>query len=122
MTEKPYVPGWLREFYAAVDGHDPSAIARFADDMELSFGNHPVAQGRDAALRTLATASQAFTATQHEFRHVWQVGDATICEFSATYTLTGGATVTMPTAVVIERRGEQFARMRMYLDEGALSA
>ena len=116
-------PDWLREHYARVDANDFAyVLARFSEDVEVRFGNRPVAVGKQAVRELLAGVHRSFESSRHRFANVWQQGDTTLIQFEVTYTLRDGATVRMGTFTVLVREGGMITAMRVYIDEGPLRA
>ena len=71
MSGEAGVPDWLREHYARVDANDFAyVLGRFADSIEVRFGNRPPAVGREAARELLADVHRAFASSQHRFRSI----------------------------------------------------
>jgi hypothetical protein len=91
-----------------------------ASDIVVQFAARPVAVGREAAAATMGAFHRSFRRVSHRFLNVWTMPDCVICEFSATYELHGGSTLTMPSLTVLAPDGEQVAEMRVYLDESPL--
>ena len=115
------VPDWLREHYARVDANDFAyVLGKFADLIEVRFGNRPPALGREAARELLADVHRAFESSHHRFGGVWQQGSTTLVQFDVTYTLHDGSTVPMGTFTVLEREAGLITSMRVYIDEGPL--
>lgn len=114
-------PGWVRDFYAAVDGGDArGALARMAPDVRVQVAARPMAYGRAAAGATLAAFHRSFATVTHHITNVWAAGDTVICEFTATYRLHDGRRLALPTLTVLRCAGGLIAEMRVYVDEGAL--
>ena len=121
MTADVPVPNWVREYYELVDANDfAGCAARFADDIEVQFASRPVAQGKEAAGRTLAAAHEPWVSVSHHIRHLWQVDGRTLIAFAATYDLKAGGTKTIPSFTVLRRRGDLISHLHVYLDEGSL--
>lgn len=115
-------PAWVTEYYALVDANDGAgALARLAPDVRLRVASRPGVKGRDAAAETLRSFHHGFASVSHEIHNVWQAGDTTICEFTATYLMHDGSRRPLPSLTVIRRDGEAIIEMRIYLDEGSLT-
>jgi hypothetical protein len=115
-------PDWVVDMYTEVDANNgPAVLARFAPGIELQFGARPVVTGVEEARRTLAAVHENFLRVSHSYRNVWQLGDTTVCEFVATYSLPDGRELPLPTLTVLRRDGDgRIAGMRVYMDEGPL--
>ena len=123
MIDQARVPGWLREHYGWVDANEfASVLARFADDVEVRFGNRAPVTGRAAAAAVLADVHRAFESSRHLFTNVWEQGATTLVEFDVAYRLRDGSTVRMETFTVLERADGLITSMRVYIDEGPLRA
>ena len=121
MSDEARVPDWLREHYARVDANDFAyVLGRFADSIEVRFGNRPPAVGREAARELLADVHRAFASSQHRFANVWPQGSTTLVQFDVTYTRHDGSRVPMGTFTVLEREAGLITSMRVYIDEGPL--
>lgn len=97
-------------------------LGKFADQVQVRFGNRPPATGKVAARELLADVHRAFESSRHRFANVWQQGRTTLVQFDVTYTLHGGSTVPMGTFTVLEREDGRITSMRVYIDEAPLRA
>lgn len=114
-------PDWLREHYERVDANDFAYLGeRFADDIEVRFGNRPMASGKQAVGATLADVHAPFERSLHRFVDIWQQGHATLIAFDVTYFMKDGSEVRLETFTILERRDELIKRMKVYIDEGPL--
>ena len=121
MSVEVQVPDWLREHYARVDANDFAyVLGKFADSIEVRFGNRPPAVGREAARQLLADVHRAFESSDHRFSNVWEQGRTTLVQFDVTYSLHDGSRVPMGTFTVLEREGGLITSMRVYIDEAPL--
>jgi ketosteroid isomerase-like protein len=116
-----FVPAWLREHYEAVDANDFAKVGeRFAEDVEVRFGNRPPALGREAAARTLADVHAPFRHSFHRFLDVWEQGHRTLIAFDVSYEMNDGSEVRIETFTILDTQEGLIKRMRVYIDEGAL--
>lgn len=115
------VTPWLREHYAAVDANEFEKVgARFADEIEVRFGNRPPARGREQVAATLADVHAPFRNSVHRFLDVWEQGHRTLIAFEVDYHLNDGSEVTIETFTILDLQDGLIKRMRVYIDEGAL--
>jgi ketosteroid isomerase-like protein len=114
-------PDWLREHYERVDANDFASLGeRFAEDIEVRFGNRPVAKGKQAVSATLADVHRPFRHSLHRFVDVWQQAHSTLIAFDVSYSMNDGSEVHLETFTILERRGELIKSMKVYIDEGPL--
>jgi len=114
-------PTWLREHYERVDANDFAYLGeRFADDIEVRFGNRPAAVGKEAVGATLADVHKPFTSSLHRFVDIWQQGHTTLIAFDVLYSMKDGSEVRLETFTILERRDELIKSMKVYIDEGPL--
>jgi ketosteroid isomerase-like protein len=115
------VPDWVRDYYALVDSGDGAgALAAMAEDVHVRVGSRPPATGRDEAAATLRAFHANFARVSHEILAVWEDGDTTICEFTASYTLHDGSLLALPSLTVLRREEGQITHMRVYIDDGPI--
>lgn len=115
------VPAWLREHYAAVDANDFATVGRnFAEQIEVRFGNRPVATGKQEVAKTLADVHTPFQRSLHRFQEVWEQGHRTLIAFDVSYEMNDGSEVRIETFTVLDRQDGLIKRMRVYIDEGVL--
>jgi ketosteroid isomerase-like protein len=115
------LPGWLREHYERVDANDFAYLGeRFAEDIEVRFGNRPPARGKEEVAATLADVHEPFERSLHRFQDVWEQGHRTLIAFDVTYFMNDGSEVRIETFTILDRRDEQIKRMKVYIDEGPL--
>lgn len=114
-------PTWLREHYERVDANDFGYLGeRFADDIEVRFGNRPAAIGKEAVGATLADVHKPFNSSLHRFVDIWQQGHTTLIAFDVVYSMKDGSEVRLETFTILERRDELIKSMKVYIDEGPL--
>lgn len=114
-------PVWLREHYERVDANDFAYLGeRFADDIEVRFGNRPAAIGKEAVGATLADVHKPFNSSLHRFVDIWQQGHTTLIAFDVVYSMKDGSEVRLETFTILERRDELIKSMKVYIDEGPL--
>jgi ketosteroid isomerase-like protein len=119
----PAVEPWLHEHYRRVDANDFAWLGeQLADDVEVRFGNRPVAVGKQEAGTTLADVHAPFRHSTHRFVEVWQQGHRTLIAFDVTYAMNDGSEVRIETFTILDRADGLIKRMKVYIDEGPLRA
>jgi ketosteroid isomerase-like protein len=105
------------ELFADVDRMDAKAFASYlAEDCVLRFANADKVVGRDAIEAAIAGFFSTIKGISHHILGQWDVDDATIIQFEATYTRMDDRRVTAP-AVTIYRRGDDLIDdYRIYVD------
>jgi ketosteroid isomerase-like protein len=108
---------WLQDYYSAVDAKDLDGyLARHTDDALVRFANNPPAIGKEQIGAAVGGIFAAVESTKHDLTQVYTVGETTIAEADAEYTLTDGRSVRIPTAVFLRRDGDLVAELRVYTD------
>jgi ketosteroid isomerase-like protein len=121
LKQQPTVPDWVQAHYRDVDALDAEKVAAwFTDDGTVVFANHPPAVGRSAIKEAVGAFMSSIRGMRHEFSNVWELGATTVFEARVTYTRTDGATVAIPAATFLERRGDKIASCRIYVDHAPL--
>ena len=115
------VPDWVQAHYRDVDSLDAEKVAAwFTDDGTVVFANHPPAVGRSAIQAAVGRFMSSIRGMRHEFGNVWEVGATTVFEASVTYTRKDGATIAIPAATFLERRGDKITSCRIYVDHAPM--
>lgn len=119
----PAVEPWLAENYRRVDANDFAWLdAQLADDIEVRFGNRPVAVGKGEVGATLADVHAPFHHSTHRFVEVWQQGHRTLIAFDVNYAMKDGSEVRIETFTILDRADGLIRRMKVYIDESPLRA
>lgn len=119
----PAVEPWLHEHYRRVDANDFAWLdEQLADDVEVRFGNRPVAVGKEEVGATLADVHAPFDHSSHRFVEVWQQGHRHLIAFDVAYSMKDGSEVRIETFTILDREDGLIKRMKVYIDEGPLRA
>jgi ketosteroid isomerase-like protein len=116
-TDMSTPPAWLVAHYADVDNMRMDAyLAALADDVKVTFGNHPPAVGKAQVRDAIGGFWASIKGLKHNFVNVLQDGALTALEARIDYTRKDGRVVTVPCTTIIERRDEKVAAARIYID------
>lgn len=109
--------------FAAIDGRDARAFADFlTPDARFRFGNAPVVAGRKEIVEAVEGFFGMISACRHRLLDSWEGRASVAGEGEVTYTVPGGATVTVPFVNVFELEGGLIATYKIYIDNGPLFA
>ncbi len=108
---------WIKEYY---DDVDAMALERWlshhTDDVVVRFGNNPPAQGKTEVGEAIAGFWSTIGGLRHDIKAAHRAGDTVALEVDVTYERTDGASVTVPCASVLHRRGELVDSLNVYID------
>tara|TARA_B100001989_G_scaffold202421_1_gene150812 strand:- start:303 stop:659 length:357 start_codon:yes stop_codon:yes gene_type:complete len=109
---------WVHDYYRNVDAMDMDAfIASHADDISVTFGNNPPAQGKDQVRESIGQLWSMLNGLRHDFRNVWQPEpDLAVLEAKVTYSLKDGRDITLPVTSILTRKDQGVDNLRIYID------
>jgi ketosteroid isomerase-like protein len=108
---------WIKAYYQDVDAMALEPwLARHTDDVVVRFGNHPPAEGKPQVGEAIAGFWSTIGGLSHDIRAAHQDGDTVTLEVDVTYLRKDGASVTVPCASVLHRRGELVDSLNIYID------
>ena len=112
------------DLFADIDSMDAKLFAsHLAEDGVLRFANASAVEGREAIEEALAGFFTTIKALRHELVEQWDVDGTTIVEVEVTYTRLDGDQVTLPSVVLMRRRGgELIDDYRIFIDQDPLYA
>lgn len=117
-------PPWIDDLFAAIDRRDADAFAAFlTEDGRFRWGSRPVVEGRQAVRDFVAGFFADFEALSHRLTGTWDVPqrDALFVEGEVTYTLPGGARVSVPFLNRFRLDGDRVAEYLIYADPTPLT-
>jgi ketosteroid isomerase-like protein len=105
------------DLFADVDRMDAKAFASYlAEDCVLRFANADEVVGRDAIEEAIAGFFSTIKEIGHHIIGQWDVDDATIIQFEATYTRMDDRRVTVPAVTIYRSAGDLIDDYRIYVD------
>jgi ketosteroid isomerase-like protein len=108
---------WIRDYYADVDAMALEPwLARHTDDVVVRFGNNPPAEGKAAVGEAIAGFWSTIGGLSHAIKAEHHAGDTVALEVDVTYERKDGASVMVPCASVLHRRGELVDSLNIYID------
>jgi len=115
--------GFIEPMYEAVDALDVEGMLRWlTDDAESQLGNGPVVKGKSAIRESFTGFFATLDGMSHQMLET-HVGDTTVVlEALVTYTVRGGASVTVPAATALDVEGDLVRATRVYIDLSPLMA
>lgn len=109
--------GWIRDYYADVDAMALEPwLARHTDDVVVTFGNNPPARGKGEVGQAIGGFWQTIGGLRHDIRSAHRDGDTVALEVDVTYERLDGASVVVPCASVLHRRGALVDSLNVYID------
>lgn len=114
---------WTKQLFSDIDKMEPDTFANyFADSGVFSFGAFPAATGRAAIAEFVRNFFSTLASLAHDVIDVYEHGDLLIIRFDVTYTLDGGATVTIPAMETVRRENGLVTEYIIFLDPTPLQA
>jgi ketosteroid isomerase-like protein len=106
-----------KTLYAAVDSMNMGGFLEgLADDVRVTFGNHPAAVGKEQVKGAIGAFWASIGGLKHNFVNVYNDGPNQSLEARIDYKRKDGKVVTVPCATLITWRNRKVATMRIYID------
>jgi ketosteroid isomerase-like protein len=109
--------------YRAIDAMEMEGfLAGLTDDVEVTFGNHPVLKGKAAVEQGIGAFWKTIRGLTHHFVNVVESGAHSALEAKIDYVRADSTVVTIPCVTMVTREGGLARSLRIYIDIGPVYA
>ncbi|MEU0414532.1 nuclear transport factor 2 family protein [Streptomyces griseorubiginosus] len=114
----------LNDYFGALEAKDFDRLRAFyADDVTLTFANHPTITGADHVLALMTDLAGKLERIEHRLLRVWQEGDGVvILEVRCVYHLNDGGVIEITACSVFAITDGKLADLRLYVDHAPVDA
>lgn len=114
----------LNDYFGAMEVKDYGRLRSFyAEDVTLTFANHPTVTGADTVLAVMAELNAKLRRLEHRLLRVWEEdGDVVIFEVRSIYHLHDGSTIELTACSIFTITSQQLTDLRIYVDHTDVDA
>ncbi|MFJ4539959.1 nuclear transport factor 2 family protein [Streptomyces tibetensis] len=114
----------LNDYFGALEAKHFDRLRTFyADDVTLTFANHPTITGADEVLALMVDLAGKLERIEHRLLRVWQEDDGVvILEVRWVYHLNDGGVIETTACSIFAITNGKFADMRLYVDHAPVDA
>ena len=122
LAEHPVtVPSWVRDFFLAADSMDPKALEPLLhEDCRFRVGNNVETIGKANVVESSRHVTEIFSAMQHDYVNVDDLGDRAYAECLVEYTKITGDVYLIPFLTLLERMDGKISAVLAYGDMSPL--
>jgi ketosteroid isomerase-like protein len=114
----------LNDYFGALEAKDFDRLRGFyAEDVALTFANHPTITGAKNVLALMADLAGKLDRIEHRLLRVWQEDEGVVVlEVRCIYHLNDGAVIEITACSIFVSVDGRFADMRLYVDHATVDA
>ena len=114
----------LNDYFGALEAKDFDRLRAFyADDVALTFANHPTITGAENVLALMADLAGKLDRIEHRLLRLWQEDDGVVVlEVRCIYHLNDSTVIEITACSIFVMADGRFADMRLYVDHAPVDA
>ncbi len=119
------IPAWVHALFRSIDARDADAFASYlTPEARFRYGSQPAVDGQSAIRAHVAGFFAGLEGLRHELAGFWwgEQGRTCFVQGEVTYTLPGGACVSLPFANLLHMQGDKVGEYLIYADPSPLFA
>ncbi|HPR63003.1 MAG TPA: nuclear transport factor 2 family protein [Thermoanaerobaculia bacterium] len=112
---------WILDLFSAIDRKDMDGFVQFlSEDAIFRYGSQPAAVGRAQIRDALKGFFSMIHSLSHSLHRIWANGEWITVQGEVTYTLSSGASITLPFVDLFLMTGPKVREYLIYIDPAPL--